>query len=1002
MPVEFLSDEQLKDYGCFSSNPSDEQLARYFYFDDTDLGMIDKRRGDHNKLGFAVQLGTVRFLGTFLKDPTDVPESVVSYIGKQLRVDNFSSLKRYGIGETHWDHASKIKEYYEYKEFVDRKEYFALVRWLYNRCSLSNERPSVLFDLAMARLVERKVLLPGATVLARLVVRVRDRAEKNLWSSLSELTTPLQNRRLEGLLDVSEEDRQSPLDRLRHGPVRISGPALVAALKRVEEIRCIGISPVDLSSFPQGRLNILARYAAKSSAYTIRRMPESRRVATLLAFAKSVELTAMNDALDVLDALIDKFFKEARAEGKKNRMRTLRDLDSAALDLRKACEIILNDNLPPERLREFVFKDVSRVRLEEAAARVGELARPADDNYEEEITERYRAVQRFFPKVLQTVEFSGTPAGQSILQAMEFLNSIEGKRNPDMTGAPVTGVSKAWKRRILGQNGDINRRSYTLCTLERLQIALRRRDIFVSASTKWADPREKLLSPEQWKTLKPRFCRSLGHPESGEKAAQVLSEGLDRAYRETLAGLDTNTALLLHPANESRNLTLSSLDQLEEPESLVRLRSEVTSRLPRVDLPEVLLEIHTLTGFADEFTHVSEENARAEGLVISLCAALVAQACNTGLEPVLDSSFLPLTRHRLSWTMQNYLRAETLTRANACLVDKQTNIPLAGFWGGGEVASADGMRFVVPVQTIHAGANKKYFGSKRGVTYYNFTSDQFAGFHHIVIPGTLRDSMYILEGLLEHETSLKISEIMSDTAGASEIVFGLFWLLGYQFSPRLADIGSARFWRCDPQADYGELNSLSRNCVKPERFIRHWNDILRTAASLKTGTIGASELIRSLFNSKRPTALGKAIAELGRIPKTTYMLNFISDEAYRRRILTQLNRGEGRNGLGREVYHGQKGELRQRYREGQEDQLGALGLVMNALVLWNTIYMQAALDQMEKEGYDILPEDKARLSPLAHGHFNFLGRYSFRLEGPPAAGKLRPLRNPHGQILLAA
>ena len=75
-----------------------------------------------------------------------------------------------------------------------------------------------------------------------------------------------------------------------------------------------------------------------------------------------------------------------------------------------------------------------------------------------------------------------------------------------------------------------------------------------------------------------------------------------------------------------------------------------------------------------------------------------------------------------------------------------------------------------------------------GITYYNFTSDQFTGFHGIVIPGTLRDSLFILEGLLEQETGLRPHEVMSDTAGYSDLVFGLFWLLGYQFSPRLADL----------------------------------------------------------------------------------------------------------------------------------------------------------------------------------------------------------------------
>ena len=731
-------------------------------------------------------------------------------------------------------------------------------------------------------------------------------------------------------------------------------------------------------------------------------MRTDRKHATLLAFAQHYERTATDDALDLLDAFTDKIFREARDAGKKKRMRTLRDLDKAALDLRTACECVLDDNIPPERLKEMIFAQISRSQLQNSSLRVAELARPGDDNYELEIMEKYRTVRKFMPKLLKTIRFEAASSGLNVLKAVDFLSDIENQKKPDMNAAPMTGVPKAWQRRIIGENGKINRQAYTLCTLERLQMALRRRDVFVPASSKWSDPRQKLISAKRWKSLKPKFCHSLEQPASGEDAAKILARQLDTAYKDTMNRLDDNAALLLHPANESRNFTLSSLDRIDDPESLIRLRREIAARLPRVDLPEVLLEIHRLTGFANEFTHISEQNSRADGLIVSLCAALVAQACNTGLEPVIDSSFAPLTRHRLSWTAQNYIRSETLAKANARLVDQQTKIPLARAWGGGEVASADGMRFVVPVQSIHAAPNRKYFGRGRGVTYYNFTSDQFTGFHHIVIPGTLRDSLYILEGLLEHETSLQVKEIMSDTAGTSEIVFGLFWLLGYQFSPRLADIASSRFWRIDPHADYGALNPLARNRVKPEAFVRHWDDILRTGASLKTGTVSASELIRSLFNSKRPSTLGKAIAELGKIPKTTHMLNYINDEDYRRRILVQLNRTESRHSLGREVYHGQKGELRQRYKEGQEDQLGALGLVMNALVLWNTIYMQEVLRQLEQEGYKINPADVAKLSPLIHEHFNFLGRYNFRLEGPPAEGKLRPLRKPGEQQLLVA
>src|SRR5215475_4672513 len=106
--------------------------------------------------------------------------------------------------------------------------------------------------------------------------------------------------------------------------------------------------------------------------------------------------------------------------------------------------------------------------------------------------------------------------------------------------------------------------------------------------------------------------------------------------------------------------------------------------------------------------------------------------------------------------------------------------------------------------------------------------------------------MYILDGLLEHQTRLRPVEIMADTAGVSDVVFGLFWLLGYQFSPRLADIGEAQFWRLDPSADYGVLNGIARSRVPTRLILRNWDDLLRVAGSLHQGTVSASELMRSI------------------------------------------------------------------------------------------------------------------------------------------------------------
>ncbi|PVF38786.1 transposase, partial [Yersinia pestis] len=553
------------------------------------------------------------------------------------------------------------------------------------------------------------------------------------------------------------------------------------------------------------------------------------------------------------------------------------------------------------------------------------------------------------------------------LAAIHYLTELNGTKKRLLDDAPEHIITGPWKRLVYDAEGRIQRAGYSLCLLERLQDALRRRDIWLKNSDRWGDLREKLLQGEEWQAQRVLVCRALGHPTDGHKGVQQLAVQLDETWRAVASRFEGNTEV--HICNDGKypSLTISSLEKLEEPLSLLRLNNRVRQLLPPVDLTELLLEIDARTGFTREFTHVSESGARAQDLHISLCAVLMAEACNIGLEPLIKHNIPALTRHRLSWMKQNYLQAETLVSANARLVDFQSTLELARRWGGGEVASVDGMRFVTPVKTVNSGPNRKYFGSGRGITWYNFVSDQYSGFHGIVVPGTLRDSIFVLEGLLEQQTGLNPVEIMTDTAGTSDIIFGLFWLLGYQFSPRLADAGEAVFWRVDKSANYGALDELARGCADLSKAENQWDEMMRTAGSLKLGTIHASELIRSLLKSSRPSGLAQAIMAVGRVNKTLYLLNYIDDEDYRRRILTQLNRGESRHAVARAICYGQRGEIRKRYREGQEDQLGALGLVTNAVVLWNTLYMQEALSWMRSNGEETRDEDIARLSPLMHG-----------------------------------
>ncbi|MEM7175350.1 MAG: Tn3 family transposase [Chlamydiota bacterium] len=992
MPVEFLSEGHKKSYGRFCGDPTEAQLATYFHLDDSDRTLINSCRQDHNRLGFALQLTTVRFLGTFLAKPTDIPDLVIHFIAKQIGIKETRSLSKYvKRKQTHHAHANEIRMRYGYKDFTKGDSRFRLIRILYTRSWLNNERPSLMFDLAVAWLTKNKILLPGITTLSRLVSEIRDRSTNRLLKKLYSLPSKRQRTKLETLLDLQKGTYCSHFDQCRQGPVKVSSFSFNAAIERYEKLHSFGVRALDFSSIPPVRLKSLARYATLASVHKIARMPERKRIAILVAFVQTFEMIALDDALDVLNLLVTDITREAKKVREKKRLRTLKDLDKAALLLAEACVALLEESNSSNDLREIIFSKIPRESISQSIDTINDLARESDEDFHEELIEQHRKVRRFLPHLLRSIEFKSSPAGFAIIRAFNYLKSLEGTHRKTLKDAPLDIIPQSWQKLVITKKGLVDRKAYTLCVLEKLQDKLKRRDVYVEFSDRWGDTRKKLLSKKDWDNHKHQICRSLGHPLKVDEAVQSLSKQLSTAYTITAGNFDLNEKVRVEYKGKLPTLTITNLEAAPLSGDLENLRSQVESVLPRIDLPELILEIDAQTGFTNEFTHVSESNARASDLNVSICAALLAEACNVGIEPFIQQSNPALTRHRLIWVQQNYIREETLRHANAKLVDYQSKITLANTWGGGEVASADGLRFVTPVASINSGPNRKYFGARRGITWYNFISDQYSCFHGIVIPGTLRDSVFVLEGLLEQQTGLNPPEIMTDTAGVSDMIFGLFWLLGYQFSPRLADAGESVFWRIDMNENYGALNEIARGRIKTDRIKRHWDDMLRVAASLKSGTVRASELVRSLLKSDRPSGLAQGIIEVGRINKTIYLLNYIDNEEYRRHILKQLNRGEGRHVIARMICHGRRGEIYRKYREGQEDQLGALGIVTNAVILWNTIYIDSVLSHMKKNGGKLKEKDVACLSPLQHKHINVLGNYSFNLDEDVVKGNLRPL-----------
>jgi len=207
MPVEFLSDDQVAEYGRFSRSPTRLELERFFFVDDVDRALVDQRRGDHNRLGFAVQLGTVRFLGTFLSDPLDVPAEAVGYVAEQLRIADPSCFTRYAERlPTQHEHAREIRREYGYRDYSDAID--ELREFVTARAWTTNDSARTLFDRTTAWMVDRNVLLPGATRLAKLVASVRADTTERLWRNIAHRLPPALRDRMWKLLEVEPGSRR--------------------------------------------------------------------------------------------------------------------------------------------------------------------------------------------------------------------------------------------------------------------------------------------------------------------------------------------------------------------------------------------------------------------------------------------------------------------------------------------------------------------------------------------------------------------------------------------------------------------------------------------------------------------------------------------------------------------------------------------------------------------------------------------------------------------------
>jgi len=963
---------------------SQDDLIRHYTFSETDLSLIRQRRGDANRIGFAVQLCVLRYPGYAWSVDVPISSPLLQWLGRQLRIDPICWQQYAERQETRREHFFELRTYLGITPF-GLMHFRQSVNGL-STLALQIDKGIVLAEHTLTMLRQQRIILPSMNVIERICAEAITRGNRRIYRTLTESVSDIHCQALDSLLDLHPGSTITTLVWLRQSPAAANPRSMLEHISRLKLLEALMLPTGLEREVHQNRLLKIAREGGHMTPQHLRDLEPTRRYATLVAVVLEAKATVIDEIVGLHDRIIGALFNRAKHNHEQQFQQSGKEINEKVRLYWRIGNALMEAKQTGGNPFTAIESVLSWDAFIQSVAEAQRLAQSESFDFLHKIGESYTQVRRYAPAFLEALQIRAAPAARDILAAVEMLrtlNADNGRKVP--SDAPISFVKKRWENLVFTDAG-IDRRFYELCALAELKNALRSGDIWVQGSRQFKDFDEYLLPADKFSSLKnsdqlPLAVATDCHQYLRDRL-QMLEQQLKTVNR--LAASDelpdaviTDSGLKITPLSNS------------VPEAADALMQQAYGLLPHIKITDLLMEVDEWTDFTRHFTHIkNDEPAKDKTLLLT---ALLADGINLGLTKMAEAC-AGATYAKLSWLQAWHVRDETYSAALAELVNAQLCHPFAAWWGDGTTSSSDGQRFKAGGSAEAAGHINPKYGSDPGVQFYTHISDQYAPFHTKVINVGVRDATYVLDGLLYHESDLRIEEHYTDTAGFTDHVFALTHLLGFRFAPRIRDLADKRLFVSGKQSDYPALTTLIGGTINVKHIRTHWDEVLRLATSIKQGTVTASLMLRKLGSYPRQNGLAVALRELGKIDRTLFALDWFQNVDLRRRVNAGLNKGEARNALARAVFFNRLGEMRDRSFENQRYRASGLNLITAAIVLWNTAYLERAVQALKDHGYAVDDTLLQHLSPLGWEHINLTGDYVWQRNRESKRGKFRPLR----------